>query len=152
MLGVPQSHLAIKTRLRGPTNRKYRRISAYFCGSFLLLIKHKDNFISHYVVAVVDAAVAGDDDDADDAVVLFFFYDTSAQFWAMDSPLPAFRTTEFLRGEYFSNHAQPQTWKTSYFISFFYTPNISPCIEVTKLDTNIRFPLLISRHICETSV
>jgi hypothetical protein len=114
-----------------------------------LLIKHTDNFISHFVVAVVDAVVAG---DADDAVVLFFFYDTSAQFWAMDSPLPAFRTTEFLRGEDFSNHAQPQTWKASYFISLFYTPNFSPCIEVTKHDTNIRFPLLISRHIGETSV
>jgi len=34
-------------------------------------VKHKDNFISHFVVAVVDAAIAGDDGDADDAVVLF---------------------------------------------------------------------------------
>jgi hypothetical protein len=54
-------------------------------------------------------------------VVLFFFYDTSAHFWAMVSPLPAFRATEFLQGEDFSTHAQPQTWNAFYFISFLYT-------------------------------
>jgi hypothetical protein len=118
MLGTPQSHLAIKTRLRGSTHRNCRRISASFVVlSFCYLIKHKDNFTSHFVVVVV---VVVDDDDADD-VVLFYFYDTSAHLWAMVYPLPAFRATEFLRGEDFSTHAEPQTWKALYFISFFIT-------------------------------
>ena len=38
MSGTPQSHQAIKTRLRGPTHHNCRRISASFCGSFLLLL------------------------------------------------------------------------------------------------------------------
>jgi hypothetical protein len=97
MSGTPHSHLATKTRLRVPTHRnafQHPFVVLYFC----YLIKHTDNFTSHVVVAAADD------------VVLFFFYETSAHFGAMVSPLPAFRANEFLRGEDFSTHAQPQTW------------------------------------------
>jgi len=119
--------------------------------SFCYLIKQKDNFTSHIVVIVIVVVVAAAADDDDD-VVLFLFDETSVHFLAMVSPLPAFRATEFLRGEKFSTHAQPQNWKALHFNRFLYTHTISLCIEVTRHDTNIRFPLLISRYIRETFV
>jgi hypothetical protein len=93
--------------------------------SFCYLIKHKDKLTSHCIDVVAD------DNDHDDGVrVLFFFHHTAALFLIMVSPFQAFRLTP----------------------SFLHIPTISPCREVTKHDTNIGIPLLISRHISEIFV